>query len=620
MKTEKNLDKLFELARDQKNLLALDEIQDLLNQKANIPSQYKKFNVKPRIGTFKMATALSSLIVISLSAFFIFNNPNNTQQAQVSNLINNSHQSYLSDTPQEKQETVSSPTKIILQSGRKSNYIPINNTTKFIELSASESEKLGIKIDEKERTLRLVSNFDGKPTLIKLSADWGTSFEPIKNNKVSNSQSSIMPKLITDNYGFRRVAFFNDDEYLSDDYQTNWLHYNNETDKNKIERILKSINSNLLFESLKLNEDDVEMSITINPIGRKKVKILKKSSPFMHLDSNLTFKKKSFTIKIPNAEDQEYDTIIIPRSKYFIFPFNHFIPDSTINFDFNKYFDSLNLYINKGTLKIDSILKSIQPRINKFNIDSLPKKNLNFNFQIPKFKWRYLDSLFNFEPDSFEIFDFELIFPDFDDSNDTLNDIKWKKQNERKPNKKFFQDFDLNKIYNGSKKIDINRLIPIKVPVGNNSKNESSLSFILWYEPTNNLINLLPDRIIESLEPELQGLIKTTKNCESNSFQKEGSYLEIWRSCNGAIKNMSIHPNPASSRTTLFYYLTEPRELDLSLFNLTGQKIAELRPADILEAGEYEEVLDLRNYPPGLYLIVLSSNNGEKAVQRLLIE
>ena len=46
MKINKNIDELFEIARNQKSLLSMDEIKDILNSNPDPKPQFIKINVK----------------------------------------------------------------------------------------------------------------------------------------------------------------------------------------------------------------------------------------------------------------------------------------------------------------------------------------------------------------------------------------------------------------------------------------------------------------------------------------------------------------------------------------------------------------------------------------------
>jgi hypothetical protein len=608
MKTNKNIDELFELARNQKSLFSKDEIKDILNNNLNTNPQIIRINVKPRIGILKMATALSSFLVIVLSAFFIFNDSAEIKQEKINNPAANG-QFFSSDNKnQEGKKSINSHKKIFLYSGTVYYDKPVyENNTKFIELNNKESEKLGVFIDEKEKSLKLISDFDGEPTLVKLTPDWGAVFEPI-NKKLNSFKPVVLPKLITDSYGFRRIAFLNDYESISEETENNWMLNNNESDNIQLGEFFNSIQGNLFPEPLNINNKNIDMSVVINPNGRKKIKIVDKKY-LKAKDDYIKAKKKFFSLKIPKFEPSEYDTIIIPRFQNFKYYTPHLDLDSLINWDYYKKF--------ADSIKIDTLIQNYSKHFKIFSDSLLNFKPFKMQFKLPKFKWNYLDSLIEQDSDSTEIFDFELILPEWYRIDSIGNDLNRKKQKFFNKQSKF-KDIDLKNIYNASSKLDINKLLPVKVPI--NNKSDADFHFILWYEPTDEFLNLLPDRIVESLKPELKELVKNKNICRNNSFSQDESYLEVWRSCNGAISNMSLYPNPASSKTTLSYTLSEPRELELSLYNLIGQKIAELRPTDLLEPGKYEEVLDTKIYPPGLYLIVLKSNVGEKAVQRLLIQ
>ncbi len=69
------------------------------------------------------------------------------------------------------------------------------------------------------------------------------------------------------------------------------------------------------------------------------------------------------------------------------------------------------------------------------------------------------------------------------------------------------------------------------------------------------------------------------------------------------------YPNPFSTSTTISYLLTESSEVQLSIYNYFGQKVADLVHQE-MAAGTYSLVWNAQNLPGGIYIIGLKTNSG----------
>ena len=67
-------------------------------------------------------------------------------------------------------------------------------------------------------------------------------------------------------------------------------------------------------------------------------------------------------------------------------------------------------------------------------------------------------------------------------------------------------------------------------------------------------------------------------------------------------------PNPFNPITTISFFLPEPREVKLSVFNIVGQPIAVIVEGT-LSAGEKHYEWDARERPSGMYIYQLEVGN-----------
>lgn len=73
---------------------------------------------------------------------------------------------------------------------------------------------------------------------------------------------------------------------------------------------------------------------------------------------------------------------------------------------------------------------------------------------------------------------------------------------------------------------------------------------------------------------------------------------------------LKVYPNPATTTTTTIeYYLSMPSEVKISLCDLKGNVLINLKNREIHQSGKYKINLKLADYPPNSYSIKLIVNN-----------
>lgn len=152
---------------------------------------------------------------------------------------------------------------------------------------------------------------------------------------------------------------------------------------------------------------------------------------------------------------------------------------------------------------------------------------------------------------------------------------------------------------------------------------------VLWYRNTPEVIAALPDRYRIPLERELAAAQKYSSLCEiPNREEREElerviagkPFLETWRSCAGALTAKSIAPNPAQNEATVRFSLSVPRSVSAALHDIRGQHLEILHTAQNFGTGEHTLSVNLTKYIAGMYLLVLTTAQGEQTVQRVMIE
>ncbi len=97
--------------------------------------------------------------------------------------------------------------------------------------------------------------------------------------------------------------------------------------------------------------------------------------------------------------------------------------------------------------------------------------------------------------------------------------------------------------------------------------------------------------------------------------------LQESRFAEGAVLNTSVFPNPtADGGATIGFELAEPRALTVELLNLNGERVLELARNVSRSSGNGQLAFALNGVAPGMYLVSLTTDRGERAVQRLIVE
>jgi len=78
-------------------------------------------------------------------------------------------------------------------------------------------------------------------------------------------------------------------------------------------------------------------------------------------------------------------------------------------------------------------------------------------------------------------------------------------------------------------------------------------------------------------------------------------------------------PNPFNSSTTIGFTLNEPGMVNLSVYNIQGQRVAELFN-DIRQAGEHSITWDASDYPSGVYFARLEAGGSSKTAKMVLLK
>ena len=87
-------------------------------------------------------------------------------------------------------------------------------------------------------------------------------------------------------------------------------------------------------------------------------------------------------------------------------------------------------------------------------------------------------------------------------------------------------------------------------------------------------------------------------------------------------KDFEIHqnfPNPFNSSTTIYYGIPEASFVSLTIYNLLGEKVAEI-VSDHKDAGYYEATFDAKEFQSGVLLYRLQAGSFVETKKMILLK
>jgi len=83
---------------------------------------------------------------------------------------------------------------------------------------------------------------------------------------------------------------------------------------------------------------------------------------------------------------------------------------------------------------------------------------------------------------------------------------------------------------------------------------------------------------------------------------------------------MQNYPNPFNPRTTIEFDLSESGNIQLEIYNITGQKVEQILENKWLPAGRHFVHFEAHHLPSGTYFYRLVSHQGEQVRKMVLIK
>ena len=160
----------------------------------------------------------------------------------------------------------------------------------------------------------------------------------------------------------------------------------------------------------------------------------------------------------------------------------------------------------------------------------------------------------------------------------------------------------LQKLFTGKMNVEENSMllsfVPVKIPVKG-----TKTSLVLWYYPTNNVRDIIPDTMIQNPLEEHRKEKQSTEQPYSHEVDIALQYLA---------------PNPAQNMTQVVLTSGKDQEIMLGIYSLNGQLLMNI-PAMKVSAQSTVKIpleFELSN---GIYHVVAANQQGMQSVTRLII-
>ncbi len=654
MKNNINLDELFSKAKNAEPVFSKDDANTLI-ENASIASTGRLLNKKIKRNTLMnilSAAAVTAIAVGVISYNSLTKNYDNINQKSIQIVQNDKFQTNdLNPNPKQTISEISiaeasdknTVEKVaIITKTDESNSGNVNwekdviQGVNIIELTAEQAKNIGITIGDNADCIQYISGQSRQnPELVKIFVDWGVGVNQIHSTDKKKLASSFEPRMVTDNFGNKRISTFNEDE---------------SSNLSRLEFMDKD--KNLYIQSITSKDSDKNLNVVMGDMN-----FTPNSDIKMHTMSNSNSMGLSSIHQKPDDQSKsvkiDNDKVVLTTQNFYYD--NNPLNTSTMNLTTTNS-DSSTTEINLNNI-MGTILSNKDEILNKLAIPDSQKeliiekmfqfkkdstmnffenKNLEFDLKIDSsFIERLENRAFNLDKNKRLKFDsimkvnsYKKVIVVNTEQNDskTLKN-KYANFNIIRNNQNETPEIDsiINQLSSISDELIIlNKLVPVAINIPNakdrNGKELKNFRFVLWFEPTDDFVTRLPDNIKSQLQNELTTLKNTTDICENREvIAGQETYLDVWRACSGAIENLTTYPNPVENLVNVKFKLNEKRTVNFSIHDLNGRKVQELGKA-ILTNGLIERSFEVKNLESGMYLIVAQTDAGEQAVQRIIIK
>lgn len=146
-------------------------------------------------------------------------------------------------------------------------------------------------------------------------------------------------------------------------------------------------------------------------------------------------------------------------------------------------------------------------------------------------------------------------------------------------------DFVINSNHQSRWKSGVNPASFVPIRIRNTKSAGHPNELIFWYEPTPEITALLPNAGVQQ------------------NMNKPQPFA------------LSIYPNPTSGAATVHYTIDGGKEAEFGIYNLLGQKKIDCGAS----SGTGDLKLDLSKLEAGVYLLVTTTKDGERSIERIVL-
>ncbi len=152
--------------------------------------------------------------------------------------------------------------------------------------------------------------------------------------------------------------------------------------------------------------------------------------------------------------------------------------------------------------------------------------------------------------------------------------------------------------------ISMEQAVPIRLVAHQDSEkrsNDHSGYFILWYEYSELLLSLLPERIVRELRTGSKGVF------DPDLMKNQRLYVDIRM--------------PSESKDAIVEYRTQVQDMvSISLFDVTGTKVGPGIPVRNCRTKRCSERVPLEDLEPGIYLLAVCTDAGTSSLNWIYTE
>lgn len=179
----------------------------------------------------------------------------------------------------------------------------------------------------------------------------------------------------------------------------------------------------------------------------------------------------------------------------------------------------------------------------------------------------------------------------------------------------------------------LSKLIPVKIKLYNKSGYKPDnkkytiveTDIILWYIPTDEFINALPERYSKRLKKELviidkieNGIIDKKEACME--LNESESILGLCPIFHNNIEIKAIYPSPGMEDTHIKFDNGKEQKLSVFLYDMTGKEVRCVENNKLFPPGEHNLWIDLSNLKQGIYIAVIIDEGGNSISAKFIKE